>query len=90
MKYVLSAVFAAGCLMAAVSPAPALTLHAHDSYYSDIRDGCGRGHHRNRHDRCVRDRDDDRGGYHRDSYRDRDSCGRHRHWSRRRGRCVHD
>lgn len=84
MKLVLPLAVAAGLLFAGSAsammapPAP----HTHLNGLIQVRDGCGRGYHENRHGRCVENDDyrDDRHGRH------GDGCDRwHHRWH---GRCV--
>jgi hypothetical protein len=79
MKLVLSLAFAAGLVFAGSTGASAFMAppapHSHAGGIVQVRDGCGRGYHRNRHGRCVENRDwDDRG-------RD-DGCDRYHHRDR--------
>ena len=86
MKTILALAFGAGLLLAGSGAASAMMAppapHSAAGSIIQVRDGCGRGFHENRHGRCV-ENDDDRG------YGDRhgDGCDRWHHRNRW-GRCV--
>ena len=88
MKSIVAFAFAAGLLFAGSAsammapPAP----HVQASGLIQVRDGCGRGYHENRHGRCVANDDDrDWDDHHR---RGRwDGCDRWHHLDRW-GHCV--
>ena len=87
MKLILSLTFTAGLLLAGATSASAMMAppapQSHAGGLIQVRDGCGRGYHENRHGRCV-ENDDDRGWD--DHHRHGDGCDRWHHWSH--GRCV--
>jgi hypothetical protein len=90
MKLILSLTFTAGLLLAGAGAASAMMVppapHSNASGAIQVRDGCGRGFHENRHGRCVRNDDD---GWRDGDHRRGDGCGRHHHRNRW-GRCVRD
>ena len=91
MKSILALALGAGLLLAGSGAASAMMAppapHSNAAGIIDVRDGCGRGMHENRHGRCV-ENDDDRGWDDRDHHRhDGDGCDRWHHRNRW-GRCV--
>ena len=89
MKSILALSFAAGLLFAGAGAASAMMAppapHSGASGLIQVRDGCGRGYHENRHGRCVPNDDDDRGWG--DRHDRGDGCDRWHHRNRW-GRCV--
>ncbi|HXC55087.1 MAG TPA: hypothetical protein VNU97_07315 [Rhizomicrobium sp.] len=62
MKLFLSLAFISGLLLAGATSASAMLAppapHSSAHGIIDVRDGCGRGYHQNRHGRCVANDDD--------------------------------
>jgi len=85
MRALLSFVFATGLLVAGASSASAMMAppapQSHGASVLQVRDGCGRGWHRNGWGHCVRDY-----GWH-SGWRWGDGCDRYHHRNRW-GRCV--
>ncbi|HEY4940143.1 MAG TPA: hypothetical protein VII56_01840 [Rhizomicrobium sp.] len=88
MKLILSLTFTAGLLLAGATSASAMMAppapHSHAAGLIQVRDGCGRGYHENRHGRCVENDGDDSAWD--DHHRHGDGCDRWHHWSH--GHCV--
>jgi hypothetical protein len=86
MKLMLSLAFTTGLLLAGATSASAMMAppapQSHANGLIQVRDGCGRGYHENRHGRCV-ENDDDREWR---DHRHGDGCDRYHHWSH--GHCV--
>ena len=91
MKSILALALGAGLLLAGSGAASAMMAppapHSAAGSIIQVRDGCGRGYHENRHGRCVENEDEDRGdrGWG-DRHRHGDGCDRWHHWWH--GRCV--
>ena len=93
MKFALTLALGAGLLFAgAASAAIAPPVPAGHTQIIQVRDGCGRGWHRNHRGECRPNRDrfedgDSHGDWHGDWHGGWGGCGRHYHRNRW-GRCV--